>query len=144
VDARAIDVSGAQPDGGILGDCVQVSRGTLVLEGATLTRCGGAALEAFGGSVEARGIDASGGEAGCLVFLDRASGRLQGNRCTRRGPAVVAASGAQVRASMNRWSTDPVLWVECGSGARVHLGAGERTREPCRNPGSSLDKPLRK
>lgn len=144
VEARSLDVSGARPDGGVLGDCVQVSRGTLDLRGGTLTRCGGAALEAFGGSVQARGVDATGGEAGCLVFVDEAKARLDGNRCARRGPAVVAASGAQVAASMNRWLVDPVLWVECGSGARVYLGVGESVREPCRNSGTSLDKPRRK
>jgi hypothetical protein len=144
VEAQALDVSGARQEDGALGDCIQVARGTLALQGGVLTRCGGAAIEVFGGTVDARGIDATGGEAGCLVFLDRANGRLDGNRCTRRGPSIVAAGGAQVTATMNRWLTDPVLWVECGSGARVYLGVGERSREPCKNSGSSLDKPRRK
>lgn len=144
VEARSLDVSGAQPQGGALGDCVQVSRAGLVLRGGTLTRCAGAALEAFGGSVDARGLDATGGEAGCLVFADGGDARLDGNRCTRRGPGVVAASGAKVTATMNRWLVDPVLWVECGSGARVYLGVGETSREPCKNSGSTLDKPRRK
>jgi len=144
VEARSIDVSGARLQGGVLGDCVQVSRARLAIHGGTLTRCGGAAVEAFGGSVEARGLDATGGDAGCLVFVDAADGRLHGNRCSGRGPAVVAASGAKVAASMNRWLVDPVLWVECGSGARVYLGVGESSREPCKNSGTSLDKPRRK
>ncbi|HYD42054.1 MAG TPA: hypothetical protein VEB43_14585 [Anaeromyxobacter sp.] len=144
VEAYALDASGAHLQAGVLGDCVQVSRAQLSIDGGTLTRCGGAALEAFGGSVEARGLDATGGDAGCLVFMDGADGRLQGNRCSGRGPAVVAASGAKVAASMNRWLADPVLWVECGSGARVYLGVGETSREPCKNSGTSLDKPRRK
>ena len=32
---------------------------------------------------------------------------------------------------MNRWWIDPVFWVDCGSGARVALGDGERARAPC-------------
>jgi hypothetical protein len=144
VSARSVEVSGAASSGDFLGDCVQVRRGTLSLAGGTLTHCGGAAIEAMGGSVDARGLDAAGGEAGCLVFLEHASGRLDGNRCTRNGPGVVAASGAQVAASMNRWMVDPVLWVECGSGARVYLGVGETSREPCGKSGSSLDKPVKK
>jgi hypothetical protein len=144
VEAHALDASGAVLQEGFLGACVQVSRAQVELRGGTLTRCGGAALEAFGGSVDARGIDATGGDAGCMVFVDAADGRLEGNRCSGHGPAVVAASGAKVAASMNRWLSDPVLWVECGSGARVYLGVGETSREPCKNSGTSLDKPRRK
>ncbi len=144
VEARALDVSGATETGGkFLGDCVQIRRGTFGLSGGTLTRCGGAAVEASAGEVHLRGVDASGGEAGCLVFVEKAQARLEGNRCLRRGPGIVAASGAQVRASMNRWLVDPVLWVECGSGARVYLGVGESSREPCTKSGDSLDKPRR-
>ena len=32
---------------------------------------------------------------------------------------------------VNRWWTDPVFWVDCGSGARVELGRGETSRAPC-------------
>jgi hypothetical protein len=143
VEARGLDISGAtEVEGAFLGDCVQVRRGTLRLEASTLTRCGGAALESLGGVVEVRGVDAEGGAAGCLVFLEKSSAELQGNRCTLRGPAVVSASGSQVRASMDQWLTDPVLWVECGSGARVHLGVGETAHEPCQG-GERLDKSAR-
>jgi len=142
VEARALDVSGAsEAEGGILGDCVQVRRGTLRLESAVLTRCGGAAVESLGGTLELMGVDATGGEAGCLVFLDRVRARVDGSRCTKHGPAVVAASGAEVMATMNHWLVDPILWVECASGARVHLGVGETAREPCQPSGVSLDKP---
>jgi hypothetical protein len=75
-------------------------------------------------------------------------GDLSGNRCTGRGPAVVAASGAQVSARMDRWLADPVLWVECGSGARVRVGPGEQVAEPCKNveggPGRKPAEPLDK
>lgn len=144
VEARGLVVSGAvEEQGGFLGDCVQVMRGRLQLEAAVLTRCAGAALEAMGGEVQLRGVDATGGAAGCLVFVDQARAVLDGNRCSRRGPAVVAAGGSQVTATMNRWLADPVLWVECSSGARIHVGVGERVREPCQKAGEPLDKPRR-
>jgi len=144
VEARGLVVSGAkEAQGGFLGDCVEVMRGTLHLDYASLTRCAGAALEAMGGEVVLRGVDATGGAAGCLVLVDRAKATLDGNRCSGRGPAVVSAGGAQASATMNRWLADPVLWVECSSGARIHLGAGETTREPCQKAGDSLDKPRR-
>jgi hypothetical protein len=144
VEARGLVVSGAKEEsGGFLGDCVQVMRGTLQLEGAALTRCGGAAVEAMGGELRIQGADATGGAAGCLVFIDGARAELDGNRCSGRGPAVVSASGSQVTATMNRWLADPVLWVECGSGARVRLGVGETARQPCQKGGEPLDKPRR-
>ncbi len=141
VEARGLVVSGATEEGGILGDCVQVMRGTLRLESGVLTRCGGAAVEAMGGEVQLRGVDATGGAAGCLVFIDRSNAQLEGNRCSKRGPAVVSASGSQVVATMNRWLADPVLWVECSSGAQIRLGVGEQVRQPCQKRAESLDKP---
>jgi hypothetical protein len=136
----AVDVAGAREvqlaRGGegdaVLGACVQVRRGTVTLSAAALAGCGGAAVEASGGTISLRGVDASGGEAGCLVLVDGASAELVGNVCTGHGPAIVAASGARAVARMNRWRTDPVLWVDCGSGARVELGRGERVATPCR------------
>ncbi len=144
VEARGLVVSGAEEvKGSFLGDCVQVMRGTLHLASGVLTRCAGAAVEAMGGEVRLEGVDATGGAAGCLVFIDGARAELDGNRCSRRGPAVVSAGGSQVSATMNRWLADPVLWVECSSGARIHLGVGETVREPCRKAGDSLDKSRR-
>jgi len=143
VEVHGLDVSGALEENGILGDCVQLRRASLEVEAAVLTRCGGAAVEASGGTLALHGVDATGGDAGCLVLLDGARAQLEGNRCTGRGPAVVSASGAQAWATMNRWLADPVLWVECGSGARVHLGVGEAVREPCRKQPETLDKPVR-
>lgn len=143
VEARGLVVSGATEEGGILGDCVQVMRGTLRLESSVLTRCGGAAVESMGGDVQLRGVDATGGAAGCLVFIEHSTAQLDGNRCSRKGPAVVAAGGSQVVATMNRWLADPVLWVECSSGASVRLGVGEKVRQPCQKTPQSLDKPRR-
>jgi hypothetical protein len=143
VDARGLVISGATEEGGVLGDCVQVMRGTLRLEASVLTRCAGAAVESMGGDVQLRGVDATGGAAGCLVFIDQSTAQLEGNRCSRRGPAVVSASGSQVVATMNRWLADPVLWVECSSGAQVRLGVGEKVRQPCQKAPESLDKPRR-
>jgi hypothetical protein len=115
----------------ILGDCLQVIRGSLTLTSSGLSRCGGAALSASGGTVRLDGVDAQGGTAGGLILLDGARADLRGNWVTGRGPAVVAASGAQVDATFNRWRTDPVFWVDCGAGARVRLGFGEHVSEPC-------------
>lgn len=129
--AREQPVKGERGLDAILGDCVQVLRGTLTLSSSGLTRCGGAALSASGGDVRLDGVDAQGGTAGGLVLLDGARADLRGNWVTGRGPAVVAASGAQVDATFNRWRTDPVFWVECGAGARVRLGFGEHVSEPC-------------
>jgi hypothetical protein len=124
-------VAGATEAAGFLGDCAQVIRARLRLHGATLAGCAGAAVEASGGTLDLSGVDAAGGKAGCLVFLNGAVADLSGNLCAGGGPGLVAASGARATARMNRWWTDPVLWVDCGSGARVELGRGETARPPC-------------
>lgn len=131
VDGVAVTITGTVEERGFLGDCAQVIRGSLRLTGATLARCAGAAVEASGGDISLRGVDAVGGSAGCLVLLDRADAALEGNLCTGRGPGLLLASGAHARAVANRWWTDPALWVDCGSGARVKLGRGEEVKEPC-------------
>lgn len=130
--AREVQLSRGVEVDAVLGDCIQARRGTVALDAAALALCGGAAVEASGGSIALRGVDASGGEAGCLVLVDGARAELVGNVCTGRGPSVVAASGARAVARANRWRTDPVLWVDCGAGARVELGRGEQVASPCR------------
>ncbi|MGC3996547.1 MAG: hypothetical protein QM767_03030 [Anaeromyxobacter sp.] len=140
VEAVALEVAGAQEQGGFLGDCVQVRRATVKLQGGTLSRCAGAALEASRAAVDLRGVGAAGGDAGCLALIDGTTARLDGNRCTGRGPAVVIAGGSKASARMSRWQVDPVYWVECGSGARVKLGDGERVSEPCRGAADPLDR----
>jgi hypothetical protein len=137
VEGVEVTVAGASESQGFLGACAQVIRGDLRLEGATLRGCAGAAVEASGGRVALAGVDASGGAAGCLVFVNGAAAKLAGNLCAGRGPGLVAASGARVEAEANRWWTDPVLWVDCGAGARVVLGRGERVRQPCEGAPSS-------
>ncbi|HEY6001399.1 MAG TPA: hypothetical protein VIV57_00915, partial [Anaeromyxobacter sp.] len=84
--------------------------------------------------ISLRGVDASGGSAGGIVLLDGASAALEGNVVAGRGPGLVLASGARASAVANRWWTDPAMWVDCGSGARVRLGRGEVLREPCAAP----------
>jgi len=142
VSGRDVEVSGARELpletgrglDGVLGDCVQLLRGTLRLASSGLVRCAGAAVSASGGELRLDGVDAQGGSAGGLVLLDGARADLRGNWVTGRGPGLVAAGGSQVDATFNRWRTDPVFWVECGTGARVRLGFGERSAEPCKKP----------
>jgi hypothetical protein len=132
VRGTAVDVSGAREvEGGMLGDCLQVRRGRLSLSEGSLTRCGGAALEASAGKVTLSGMSAVGGEAGCLVLVERSEAELAGNTCAGPGPGLVVASGSRAVIRTNRWRTDPALWVECGSGARVEVGPGERVATPC-------------
>jgi hypothetical protein len=134
VEGSAITIAGAVEQGGILGDCVQVRRGILRLAGATLVGCAGAAVEAMGGEISLRGVDAAGGSAGGIVLLEGASAALEGNVVAGRGPGLVLSSGARASAVANRWWTDPAMWVDCGSGARVKLGRGEVLEEPCAAP----------
>jgi hypothetical protein len=116
---------------GMLGDCVQLRRGTVRLEASALARCGGAAVTASGGALRLDGVDLQGGTAGGLILLDGARGDLRGNWITGRGPGLVLAGTSAADATFNRWRTDPVFWVECGAGARVRLGFGEHAKEPC-------------
>lgn len=131
LDAVGLTVAGATETGGFLGSCLQVIRGRARLHGATLVGCAGAAVEASGGSLSLSGVDAAGGTAGCIVLLNGATADLHGNLCAGRGPGLVAASGARATAALNRWWTDPVLVVDCGSGARVETGRGETASAPC-------------
>jgi hypothetical protein len=131
VEAVELTVAGATESDGYLGSCVQVIRASFRLHGGTLVGCAGAAVEASGGTLSLSGVDAAGGSAGCIVLVNGAAAELAGNLCAGRGPGLVAASGARAKAQANRWWTDPVLWVDCGSGARVELGRGETTATPC-------------
>jgi hypothetical protein len=119
---------------GLLGTCVQVIRGLVDLEGATLVRCAGAALEASRGELRLRGVDATGGAAGCLVLVNGTVAELAGNLCAGRGPGLVVADQSRARLVANRWWTDPVLWADCGAGARVEVGRGEKMKAPCGGP----------
>lgn len=131
VEGTAVVVAGAGEEEGIPGACVQVRRGSLALSASTLLHCGGAAVEASGGTVRLSAVDAAGGAAGGIVLLDGATAELDGNLLAGNGPGLVLAGGARATARMNRWRVDPVFWVDCGSGARVVLGEGERARAPC-------------
>jgi len=131
VEALDVTVAGALDEKGMLGDCAQLNGGTLRLAGATLVRCAGAAVEASRGELRLDGVDAAGGGAGCLVLVNGAAAVLAGNLCVGRGPGLVVASRARARLVANRWWTDPVLWVDCGGGARVEIGRGETLVTPC-------------
>lgn len=131
VEGVAVTVAGATEEGGILGVCAQVLHGTLALEGATLAGCAGAAVEASDGELLLSGVDASGGAAGCLVAVNGTRAELSGNACAGRGPGLVVASRGSARLRGNRWWTDPVLWIDCGSGARVEVGPLETIATPC-------------
>jgi hypothetical protein len=131
VTARDLSVSGPQGDRGILGDCVQARRGTVRLASSELSRCGGAALEASRSEISLDGVDAVGGEAGCLIFTDQSHASLAATLCTRRGPGLVAMQGSTVTAFGARFWTDPAIWADCGSGARVELRGAPGVRQPC-------------
>ncbi len=131
VEGLDVTVAGPAEESGFLGDCAQVIRGSLALTGATLVRCAGAAVEASGGEVRLDGVDASGGGAGCIVLVNGASAELAGNLCVGRGPGLVVGSRARARLVANRWWTDPVLWADCGAGARIEVGRGEKLQAPC-------------
>jgi hypothetical protein len=132
VEGVEVTIAGAvEGRGGVLGDCAQVIQGALRLEGATLARCAGAALESSRGEVRLDGVDASGGAAGCLVLVNDSAAELSGNLCVGRGPGLVVASRARARLVANRWWTDPVLWADCGAGVRVEVGRGEKLKTPC-------------
>lgn len=131
VEGFDVTVAGSSMRGDFLGDCVESIRSSVRLEGATLVRCAGAAVEASGGEVALAATDATGGSAGCIVLVNGARADLAGNVCAGRGPGLVVASGSHASTRAGRWWTDPVLWVDCASGARVEMGRGERTRRPC-------------
>lgn len=131
VVATALDVAGAREEHGALGACLQARRSSLSVEEGVAWRCGAAAAEVSGSTLDLRGVDATVGEAGGFVLVDGARAELVGNLCAGRGPGLVVTSGATATLRMNRWRTDPVLWVDCGAGARVTLGRGERVAAPC-------------
>jgi len=130
VEARDLSVAGAR-EPRELGACVLVRRATLRLSASELTRCGGAAVEASRARVSLDGVDAAGGEVGCLAFTDHSTVDLAATLCTRRGPGLVAMEGSTVKAFGARFWTDPALWVDCGSGARVALLGEPAARQPC-------------
>jgi hypothetical protein len=129
--AREVPIEGQPGVEAILGDCVQLRRGAVSLASSALVRCGGTAVSASGGTLRLDGVDAQGGSAGVLVLLDGARADLRGNWITGRGPGLVLADSSQADATFNRWRTDPVFWVECGAGARIRLGFGEHSSQPC-------------
>lgn len=137
---RDVSIAGPTERDGTLGDCVLAIGGEVRLSSSELLHCGGAAVEASRARIALDGVDLQGGGAGCLALVDGSRADLQGNRCTGQGPALVLASGSSAQLRMNRWLVDPVLWVECATGARATLLYGEHEREPCQpRPGSKRE-----
>jgi hypothetical protein len=139
VTARDLTIAGSRavapggPDGEPpLGDCVQVRRGTLRLASSELIRCGSVALEATRSEVALDGVDAGGGSAGGLIFTGKSRARLEAVLVTGHGPGLVLAEGATARAFAARFWTDPVRWLDCGSGAALEVvDAPPGARPPC-------------
>lgn len=131
LDARDLTVSGARETGGLLGDCLQVRRAEVRLAASELTACGGAAVEASRAQLTLDGVDAAGGAAGCLILTDHSTAELAATLCTHRGPGLVVMEGSTVRAFGARFWTDPSVWADCGSGARVELLDAPSGRQPC-------------
>ncbi len=131
VVARDLAIAGARESGGIGGDCLLVQRASLALTASVLAGCGGAAIEAARAELLLEGVDAGGGRVGGFIFTDRTRAELRATLVTGRGPGLVAMQGARVRAWQARHFTDPVLWVDCGSGASVELLDAHGARQPC-------------
>jgi hypothetical protein len=134
VVARDLTISGPREVRGLGGDCILVMRATLSLTSSELVGCGGAAIEASRAELLLEGVDAGGGSAGGFVFTDQTRAELRATLVTGRGPGLVAMQGAQVRGWQARHWTDPAIWVDCGSGARVELLDAHGARQPC-SPG---------
>jgi len=130
VEARDLTISGPRQAGGVGGDCLLVIRAAVTLSASELLDCGGAAIEAARAELRLDGVEATGGAAGGFIFTDRTRAELGGTLVTGRGPGLVAMQGARVTGWLARHWTDPVMWVDCGSGASVLLdGAG--AHRPC-------------
>jgi hypothetical protein len=134
VVARDLTISGPREVRGLGGDCILVMRATLSLTSSELVGCGGAAIEASRAELLLEGVDAGGGSAGGFVFTDQTRAELRATLVTGRGPGLVAMQGAQVRGWQARHWTDPAIWVDCGSGARIELLDAHGARQPC-SPG---------
>jgi len=131
VEARVLAVVGGSSGEEIPGACLLSRRGALRILDGLLARCGGAALVAAGGTAALTGVDAAGGVSGCFQGLSGARMDLSGNTCIGRGPGLLLAGGAAADTRMNLWASDPVRYVDCGSGAVLTLGPGEPGPIPC-------------
>jgi hypothetical protein len=134
VIARDLTIAGPREVGGIGGDCLLVMRARVSLSSSELTGCGGAAVEAAHAELLLDGVEAGGGAAGGFVFTDQTRAELRETLVTGRGPGLVAMQGAQVTGWRARHWTDPTLWVDCGSGARVELVDADGAHRSCAAP----------
>ncbi len=131
VVASDLAISGTREVNGVGGDCLLVMRASLSLSSSELTGCGGAAIEASRAELLLDGVDAAGGAAGGFIFTDRTRAELRATLVTGRGPGLVAMTGSQVTSWQARTWTDPVLWIDCGSGARVEQLDAQGAPQPC-------------
>lgn len=131
VTASDLTISGPRERQGLGGDCLLLLRATLTLRSSELTGCGGAAIEAARSELTLDGVDAGGGAAGGFIFTDRTRAELVATLVTGRGPGLVAMEGARVVTWQARTWTDPALWVDCGSGARVEALDAHGASQPC-------------
>jgi hypothetical protein len=131
VVAHDLTISGPRESGGVGGDCLLVMRATVTLSASELVGCGGAAVEASRSVLILDGVDAGGGSAGGFIFTGGTRAELLATLVTGRGPGLVAMQGSQVRGWQARHWTDPAIWVDCGSGARVELLDQPGARQPC-------------
>jgi hypothetical protein len=131
VTARDLSIAGPRESGGIGGDCLLVMRARVTLRASELTGCGGAAIEASHAELHVEGVDAEGGSAGGFIFTDQTRVELLATLVTGRGPGLVAMQGSRVRGWQARHFTDPSLWIDCGSGARVEWLDAHGARQPC-------------
>jgi len=141
VVASDLTISGTREVGGVGGDCLLLMRARLTLSSSELVGCGGASIEASRAELLLDGVDAGGGAAGGFIFTDGTRAGLRATLVTGRGPGLVAMQGAQVRAWQARAWTDPELWVDCGSGARVELLDAGGARQPCTPPSATPTPP---
>jgi hypothetical protein len=137
VEARDLAISGPREVRGVGGDCLLVMRADVSLTASVLAGCGGAAIEASRAALRLDGVDAGGGQAGGFIFTDGTRAELQATLVTGQGPGLVAMQGARVRGWQARHWTDPVMWVDCGSGARVESLDAREARQPCDPAGPS-------
>lgn len=131
VVASDLAIAGTRELGGVGGDCLLVMRASVSLSSSELSGCGGAAIEASRAELLLEGVDAVGGAAGGFIFTDRTRAELRATLVTGQGPGLVVMQGSRVRAWQARFRTDPELWVDCGSGARVELLDAHGGRQPC-------------
>jgi len=112
---------------------VTVAGGVARLAEVVIRSPGPAGLAIASAEVTARDLTiAGGGEAGGLILAEGSHARLDAVLVTGRGPGLVLTQGSTASAFAARFRTDPVHWIDCGSGARLTLrDAPPEAHQPC-------------